>query len=129
MVTSLSVSSAPTDAAQDPLCLSSCSSALLTWCLCAAHWEPQAPLGKAVHSSWVLAWLGSLVLCFQVQDSALPLGELYAVLVAQSLSLFPSLKDLPPLNTQFSDTINMVRVLLVPLSRSFTAILQCGAQY
>lgn len=131
----LSISSAPTGTAQDPLCLNSCSSALLTWCLCVVCWDPWAPLGKAVPQLTGLSLaVGSSVLCSQVQDTALPLVELYTALVAQSPSLFMSLKggspcQCVPLNTQFSDTANVVRVLLVPSSGSFMEMLQCGTQY
>lgn len=48
---SLSVSSAPMAAAQDPLCLGSCSSAVLTWCLCAVPWDPGLLLARLLHSS------------------------------------------------------------------------------
>lgn len=119
----ISLSSAPMNAPQDPHCLSSCSSALVSVCLLSAG-SPGLLLARLFHGSWVLTWLGSLVLCSQVQDSALLLVELYTVLVAQFWSLFLSLKggspcQCMPLKTQFSDRASVVRVLLVPSSRSF----------
>lgn len=108
-------------AAQDLLCLCSCSTALLPCCLCGVCWEPRAPLGKALPLLMGCSLAGLLAYVLPgVGLCTSPGGTSHSscVPVFQTVHISERWLSLPtcPHQHPVNDTANMVRVFLVPSS-------------